>query len=943
MLFKMFGIERAYTQQSEISSVARPRQIFVTRSSDLVTRIEAYFSKLLASLAATTKSKEELKEIAEQQKLQNQGDGLLYDAVDDVTALTGKAGLPQKFSLLRDEHFPLFLTFEQLCQLLEGDIDNTLDVAGNSKGQLVTYNIFFKQYWPQFSKALTKNLDPALVFSEILSVIKGSEQSLSHETRYLDLKAYKNLTHHTQHWHGFAKQWDQIYSLFQAYTQHKTQHGEYDSADRTHNILKAFDVSGIPGAKIDYLYVDEAQDNLLIDAMLLQLLCHSPDGLFWAGDAAQAITIGGSLRFNDLKAFLYRLEQCREQGEASITQSKPRTFQLSMNYRSHGGIVRCAATVIMLMTYFWPSAIDSFTPEQAIVDGAKPVFFSGWNIDTMPYHQILSGDFGDSGERIEFGPRQCILVRDEAAKSELQKQVGDIGLILTLYESKGLEFDDVGDSTVDLEKWRVLLNLLETPTYWKVHAPCFNKERHAGVCSELKFLYVAITRARRNLWIIDCSDKAEPMKMLWDSKGYIQICTPGDVPRLAVRSTPEEWNISGRAMFRIRRYLQAKHAFERAGRARDAKISYTYHLRDTAHSIRLGSKEAISAKRNAFCSAAESFLEKTEMFDEAIHVIQKHRHEVDEELANNVQEEAKLFYFKNKELRKAETLFESVEEQLEYLEDSHLDERVQYCSTEKPNLEKPPPENIRRVFKNLDDAPSALSVSEQANPPFVPGSRGLRANSESGGNSTVEAQGDGPSGMEQLVEQQIKQPEAVLTDLTRKDLVLRLLHVYRQRVRNKDLEKHKTITQKNCDSYFETCLKLASDSKEMQWPCGSYYRKLYLGLVPHLLACVKAVESYALSAWSEARDQSRKEKQDYDGMYKTKSEIIAILKESRKLGSRLGPSSEVHKKRDIEGLKQLAREVEQLVNRVPSGAGLDVHFNLQLAMKGVMNARPERG
>jgi len=36
-----------------------------------------------------------------------------------------------------------------------------------------------------------------------------------------------------------------------------------------------------------------------------------------------------------------------------------------------------------------------------------------------------------------------ILVRDEAAREELRKQVGEIGLILTLYESKGLEFDDV--------------------------------------------------------------------------------------------------------------------------------------------------------------------------------------------------------------------------------------------------------------------------------------------------------------------------------------------------------------------------------------------------------------------------------------------------------------------------------------------------------------------
>ena len=31
--------------------------------------------------------------------------------------------------------------------------------------------------------------------------------------------------------------------------------------------------------------------------------------------------------------------------------------------------------------------------------------------------------------------------------------------------------------------------------------------------NQLKFLYVAITRARKNLWIADCSDKGEPMKV----------------------------------------------------------------------------------------------------------------------------------------------------------------------------------------------------------------------------------------------------------------------------------------------------------------------------------------------------------------------------------------------------------------------------------------------
>jgi tetratricopeptide (TPR) repeat protein len=195
--------------------------------------------------------------------------------------------------------------------------------------------------------------------------------------------------------------------------------------------------------------------------------------------------------------------------------------------------------------------------------------------------------------------------------------------------------------------------------------------------------------------------------MLWDSKGYIQSCVPGgDVPRLAVSSTPEEWEKAGHTLLDNQRYLQAMHAFERAGLALEVKISKTHYLREVAQSIQAFNKETRSAKRDAFCSVANSFLEcahdtkgnerriffhnaaacfekagsyndntedygkaarayedaqeypsavglyrKTEMFDEAVNVVQNYRQQVGEELANNVQEVARLFYFKNKEFR----------------------------------------------------------------------------------------------------------------------------------------------------------------------------------------------------------------------------------------------------------------------------------------------------
>lgn len=43
----------------------------------------------------------------------------------------------------------------------------------------------------------------------------------------------------------------------------------------------------------------------------------------------------------------------------------------------------------------------------------------------------------------DFGAEQVILVRDDTSKNKLQKQIGEMALVLTILESKGMEFDDV--------------------------------------------------------------------------------------------------------------------------------------------------------------------------------------------------------------------------------------------------------------------------------------------------------------------------------------------------------------------------------------------------------------------------------------------------------------------------------------------------------------------
>jgi tetratricopeptide (TPR) repeat protein len=174
-----------------------------------------------------------------------------------------------------------------------------------------------------------------------------------------------------------------------------------------------------------------------------------------------------------------------------------------------------------------------------------------------------------------------------------------------------------------------------------------------------------------------------------------------DVPLLAVSSSPEEWEKSGRSLFQNKRYLQALHCFERAGLTREVAVSHTYYLREQAQLIPVvESRKAQQTRVVAFLTAAEAFLECATAaintkekrvyyrnagdcferaeddyraarayveahefttaaklfrvcakFDEAIDVVKQFRHEIDDDVAQNIFGVARLFYFRGGELQ----------------------------------------------------------------------------------------------------------------------------------------------------------------------------------------------------------------------------------------------------------------------------------------------------
>ncbi|KAG8893340.1 hypothetical protein FRB99_002039 [Tulasnella sp. 403] len=498
---------------------------------------------------------------------------------------------------------------------------------------------------------------------------------------------------------------------------------------RTHTLVRALK-DGIPakGRTFDFLYVDEVQDNLLIDFALLRKLCPNPHGIFFAGDTAQTISAGSAFRFKDLEMSLQRMEMADPLVKARVrTPVTPQFFELSTNYRSHDGIVQAAKFLVDLLTLFFPNSLDVLTPESAKVTGPKPVFFLG-RLDNDP--NLCSLIQEKSTGNIEFGAEQAIIVRNEDDKKRLPKKIRESAIILTVYESKGMEFNDVllynffYSSSCTTKDWEAAARALADPSTFGMYYRPFDRYRYAILQSELKTLYVGLTRARERVWLWDISDKGTILKMLLHDRG---LCTAREtyeeVPQVAVWSSEDQWAKQARDLFSKRLYEQAAFCFSKAEMPWWRDVTIAYGERQEAQKIPVNDPRRRQAFQKAACqfrahaskastmldrlmlytNAARCFVEAQEhhqaaecfaasqkyndalwhykiakSFDEGLELISLYPSEVDSELVESFKYMAKIvFTTKQREdtpenveyLRKAASICGSPEEYISFLDD----------------------------------------------------------------------------------------------------------------------------------------------------------------------------------------------------------------------------------------------------------------------------------
>lgn len=633
---KAVADEKPARQVSEIMiviplSTADQGQVLLTRSPYLADKLKIYARRLIETLSPEPSGLE------------------LSQQIGQVFPATVEENFGEEdVSTLRDDSFPLVCTWDNFLHLLENtasafdrqgssDLDGRLnhpsiEFAGTKRPynrQVVDGYAFEMDYWPRLPLEQTKNILPSLVFAEIMGVIKGSASSRDSLTP-LSRETYMTRSCRLAPTFVFETERLRVYDIFELYEKMKNERGDIDYVDRVVRVLTAVrrdpSLKRILRSTFDEIYIDEIQDQRCIDIEMLLSFIRDGRGFHFAGDTAQAISQESTFRFSDVKDIFFQHFSAASNSMKQKEIARPEMFTLSKNYRSHQGILGLASLVMRLIWQGFPDTVDKLEPEIGSLHGPRPVLFVG-----VDYDILCSSDVGRnslSAVTSHFGADQVILVRDAREKAQLQEQMVGDALVFTILESKGMEFDDV-----------ILWNFftacpnqagVRSLDILKTDPDRFDSRRHGGMCPELKSLYVAITRARIHLFIMEGSENTAVslIKLLSQdaSQTLIEVTGPDhddfamrvDMLRPGTSLDPEKWHRRATELLHRRKYKDALRCFRKAKDHKGETTSEAYlREEDGRRCNAMNDTEGFS--RNS--GAAVELFKKMELFGDAARVL----------------------------------------------------------------------------------------------------------------------------------------------------------------------------------------------------------------------------------------------------------------------------------------------------------------------------------
>ncbi|OMJ66529.1 hypothetical protein SteCoe_36591 [Stentor coeruleus] len=558
----------------------------------------------------------------------------------------------------------------------------------------VDYSIFANKFFPRIQGH--SRFSPLLLWTEISAYIKGSAQSYKYPGYYLPRAVYMSMGRKVSMLSEADK--SDIWDLFIVYERWKVREDAYDMQDVINYLLNQVSFYGYNGVPVHYMMVDEVQD--LTPATLYLLLHLTKQKLFFSGDTAQTIAKGVGFRFCDLKSLF---------SESRL--DTPKVCQLTMNFRTHNQILGLANSIVALLETLFPLTIDKMAKEISPINGPMPIIMSTNNIEQLLF--IMFGNHSQvQTKQPEFGCNQVIIVRNQESKEKIPSMMRH-ALCLTVFEAKGLEFDDVilynffAETEAETHMWAVLRSINKM-NYDNPNKPenfedlennlpklsariSPNDPNYSMLCTELKHLYVAVTRPKKRLLIFD--DDLEIRKnaeVYFSFMNVVQYaCVRGGEVfvsssaksklanwqpweafqgSFAMKTSGEEWKAQGIRMFAHKYYEQAEKCFEIAGEVSLALRAKGYTLANNAGNILMEIENKISqaqteGKRHSGNEKKEIKLRRAlakRMFIEAAEAFIKVSANISEDEAIKVKKEAARCYSSGNAHDKAAKLFKEL-------------------------------------------------------------------------------------------------------------------------------------------------------------------------------------------------------------------------------------------------------------------------------------------
>ncbi|EAR83701.2 hypothetical protein TTHERM_00827180 (macronuclear) [Tetrahymena thermophila SB210] len=594
-------------------------------------------------------------------------------------------------SLSHVKTWPLFTTVRNLINMIDGNLAipflkrdtngrilNDLGYQNNNfirskiKGgdefyQEIGIQQFIHEFWQEHKQQLeTLNVDYFTAYSQINSYITGHLKSFLSHDGMISLQQYINIVGRTKNYLD-NQQKVNIYKICQMYQKWKISKKYFDLNDQVIYILKQifqkryFSNDGF----FHYIFIDEVQDLNCLIIYLLTII--TEQNIFMGGDTAQTISQEIAFRFTELKAFFQKRFMIEDFPSTLVLQQQLVEEQLLKNFRCHQQITAINNTLIRLLELLFPTSIDILQQEISEKQGPKPLLIHDVNhLKKFLFQDIKLSENDQKGDLDKhFGicdRLQAFLVQNDTEKEKIQKILDqDVQLsifqVYTIFESKGLEFQDVitynllSSSFKATGCWAVLNYISEN--FEKTQQLEFHIQKVYGkefpkLIPEIKNLYVAFSRARSRVFIFEDLDGQQkifknPISIFFEKHHLIEEkllteeqqklimeCHKSYIVYNEPKINPDQFLQQAQILFEKKQYKYAGDFFKRIGDQSNYHLCQAKLIADDASKLIVQNKQKFESEKQLYLmnrivceNQIQIYKQVKKMFQDSLYFLEK--------------------------------------------------------------------------------------------------------------------------------------------------------------------------------------------------------------------------------------------------------------------------------------------------------------------------------